>query len=156
MFNLILAIDKNGLVGSTSAKFGLPWHYPEDLKFYKKMTTGKNCVMGRSTYEAIGMALPNRHTFVLTTNPDYKLNDAEIINDVDCLDPTQEWWICGGVNVFSQFIPKASTIYITRIDGNHDGDVYFENLDLSGFKLETSESGENPALTFEKWIKNEN
>lgn len=156
MFNLILAIDQNGLVGSTTAKFGLPWHYPEDLKFYKAMTTGKDCVMGRSTYEAIGMALPNRSTYVLTTNTEYQVADAVVINDIDGLEPDKEWWICGGVNVFKQFIPKADTIYITRIKNEHKGDVYFTDLNLEQFKLETSRIGENPDLIFEKWIKNEN
>lgn len=156
MYNLILAIDQNGLVGSTTAKFGLPWHYSEDLKFYKEMTTGKDCVMGRSTYEAIGMALPNRSTYVLTTNTEYQVTDAKVINDIDCLEPNQEWWICGGVNVFKQFLPKADAIYITRIKNDHEGDVYFTDLNLEQFKLETSRVGENPDLIFEKWIKNEN
>lgn len=155
MYNLILAIDKDNLVGSTTAKFGLPWHYPEDLKFYKKMTTGKKCVMGRKTYEAIGSALPNRETYVLTTDEQYQLNDATVIHDFKQLGDQTEWWICGGVNVFKQFLPTAQNIYITRIDESHTGDVYFHDLDLSGFTLQSKTSGENPKLTFEKWIKNE-
>lgn len=155
MFNLILAIDQDNLVGSTSAKFGLPWHYPEDLKFYKQKTTGKNCVMGRSTYQAIGMALPNRNTFVVTNNKDFQLADAEVINSLEDLDPNQEWWICGGVSVFQQMWSKASVIYITRIAESHDGDVYFKDIDMTGFKLENSYLGEDSKLTFEKWIKNE-
>lgn len=155
MFNLIFAIDRDGVVGSTTAKFGMPWHYPEDLKFYKKMTTGQKCVMGRTTYEAIGGALPNRETYVLTRDREYQLADATVINSIDSLDETQDWWICGGVNVFKQFIAKADNIYITRIDQSHDGDVYFKGLDLTGFKLATNESGDNPDLVFEKWIKDE-
>lgn len=156
MYNLIFAIDRDNLVGSTTAKFGMPWHYPEDLTFYKEMTTGQRCVMGRSTYEAIGSALPNRETFVLTRNEEYKLDDAIVINSIDELDEDLEWWICGGVNVFKQFIPKATAIYITRIDESHDGDVYFKDLNLDGFKLETTRVGENLNLIFEKWIKDEN
>lgn len=155
MFNLILAIDKDNLVGSTTAKFGLPWHYPEDLKFYKKMTTGQKCVMGRKTYESIGSALPNRETYVLTTNPDYNLNDATVINDWHQLDQNQDWWICGGVNVFKQFLPFAEHIYITRIDESHEGDVYFDDLDLTDFTLVSQKTGENSKLNFEKWKKNE-
>lgn len=156
MFNLILAIDKNGLVGDSQAKFGLPWHYPEDLKFYKKMTTGKNCVMGRSTYQAIGSALPNRQTYVLTTNKQYDLEDATVINSLEILQPDQEWWICGGVSVFKQMMSQADNIYITRIDAEHSGDVYFSDIDLSGYQLISSEIGQDSRLVFEKWIKNDN
>lgn len=155
MFNLILAIDKDNLVGSTSGKFGMPWHYPEDLKFYKKMTTGQKCVMGRKTYEAIGSALPNRETYVLTRDQHYQLTDAQVINSWNQLDTNQEWWICGGVNVFKQFLPYAQNIYITRIDASHQGDVYFEDLNLAGFSLQSKQVGEDSNLTFEKWIKNE-
>lgn len=156
MFNLIFAIDQDGLVGSTSAKFGIPWHYPEDLKFYKKMTTGKNCIMGRSTYQAIGCALPNRNTLVVTRDKDLSLNDAKVIHDLTSLDASQEWWICGGVNVFEQMFDKADTIYITRIAASHKGDVYFNNIDMTGFHLVSTTVGENPILNFEKWEKNEN
>ncbi len=155
MYNIILAIDESGLVGSSSAKFGMPWHFPEDLKFYKQMTTGKKCVMGRSTYEAIGMALPNRDTYVLTRNEQYSLDDAKVINDISEVDIDQEWWICGGVNVFKQFWDKAEAIYITRIGETYTGDVYFKDMDLSNYKLVSSRSGENKKLTFEKWIKDE-
>lgn len=156
MYNLILAIDENKLVGSTTAKFGLPWHYPEDLKFYKQMTTGKKCVMGRSTYEAIGMALPNRETYVLTTNNEYSLDDATVISSLEELDNNTEWWICGGVNVFKQTISNANNIYITRIRASHDGDVYFKDMDLSNHHLAESTVGEDSRLVFEKWIKNDN
>ncbi|WOO87357.1 dihydrofolate reductase [Mollicutes bacterium LVI A0039] len=156
MFNLILAIDQNNLVGSTEAKFGMPWHYPEDLKFYKEKTTGQNCVMGRSTYEAIGKALPNRQTFVLTTNTEYVLDDATVINDISQINADGDWWICGGVNVFKQFWNCADTIYITRIGAEHQGDVYFNDLDLSAFTLVEAKTGNDPKLIFEKWMKNEN
>lgn len=156
MFNLILAIDENNLVGNTEAKFGLPWHYPEDFNFYKEKTTNQKCVMGRSTYEAIGKALPNRETYVLTTNKDYKLDDAVVINSIDELDASQEWWICGGVNVFKQFWPIADVIYITRIKNSHDGNVYFNDYDLSNFTLSDSYLGQDTDLIFEKWTANEN
>lgn len=151
MFNLIFAIDKNMLVGKTESQFGMPWYYSEDLKFYKKMTTGKKCVMGRKTYNAIGGALPNRTTYVLSRDNELKLKDAHVITSVEQLDSNEEWWICGGVNVFLQFLDVATNIYITRIDSVHDGDVYFKSLNLDKFKLVSNQPGENPILSFEKW-----
>ncbi len=156
MYNLIFAVDESGLVGNTSSKFGLPWYYPEDLKFYKEKTTNQKCVMGRSTYEAIGSALPNRETYVLTRNENYTLEDATVIHSLDELDSETEWWICGGVNVFKQCWQQADVIYITRILATHDGDVYFKDYDMNGFKLADSYVGEDPKLVFEKWIKDEN
>ncbi len=159
MFNIIFAIDKNHLVGNTNAKFGLPWHYPEDLKYYKKMTTNQICVMGRHTYEAIGSALPNRTTYVLTRDVNYKLDDAIVINDINEVttnDNETIIWICGGVSVFKQFWNKANVIYITKIDNEHSGDVYFNDYDLQDYKLESVVQGDDKQLTFEKWVKNDN
>ncbi len=151
MFNLIFAIDENNLVGNSESKFGMPWHYPEDLKFYKEMTVGKKCIMGRTTYDAIGGALPNRSTYVVTRNSDLQLDDAEVVTDINQFDPKEEWMVCGGVTIFEQFIERAEYIYITRINKQYNGDVYYDQLDLSLFELETSRCGENPDLIFEKW-----
>ncbi len=156
MYNLIFAIAKNNVIGDTESKYGMPWHYSEDLKFYKKMTTGQKCVMGRTTYEAIGSALPNRQTYVLTHNPNYQLEDASVIHSLKELDPNQLWWICGGVSVFEQTIDDANAIYITRIDCEHEGDVVYENLDLTNWHLASKKQGDNPQLTFERWERNDN
>lgn len=153
MYSLIFAIDESMLVGNTKSKYGMPWHYPEDLKFYKEMTTGQDCVMGRETYEQIGGALPNRNTFVLTRNKDYSVTDATIINDIDEIDDSNNWFICGGVNVFEQFMPKAGEIYITRINKTYEGDVYYKSLNLSDFKCVSSKQGNNKELIFEKWVR---
>lgn len=161
MYNItmILAMDKNKLVGSKKGKYGLAWHYPEDLKFYKTNTINKINVMGRTTFEHIGMALPNRTTYVLTRNKQAHFNGAMVINDVEQvleLSKTGEVMICGGVSVYQTFNQYASKIILTKIDADHDGDVYFKNLDLNSFKLKSSEKGEDSRLKFEVWEKNEN
>lgn len=153
MYSLIFAIAKNGVVGDTKSKYGMPWHYPEDLKFYKKMTTGQNCIMGRKTYDAIGSALPNRNTFVLTRDLELELSDAKVVNDINNFDSSIDYFICGGVNIFKQYWNLADKIYITRIDEEHNGDVTFTDFDLSNFELIESVKGDNPKLTFETWLR---
>lgn len=154
MLKLILAIDENNLVGSTTGKFGLAWHYPEDLKFYKRMTTNQICVMGRTTFECIGRPLPNRTTIVLSRNKDYQIDGVEVVNDIDYilkLSEQQDILICGGVQIFELFINMADVIYLTRIHATHVGDVYYNQLNLQNFELKQSELGENQVLEFQEW-----
>ena len=83
MINLIFAVDKNWLIGSSKGKNQLPWHYKEDMKYFKKITEGKTVIMGESTYMALGKALPGRVNFVVSFNKDLKLKDALVYNDLD-------------------------------------------------------------------------
>ncbi len=155
--SLILAIDENGLVGNTKSKFGLPWHYKEDLIYYKNMTQHKMNIMGKNTYNAIGYALPNRETIVLSTTLK-SLEDASVVSDIsDILKiDTKEIMITGGPSVFKSFIPYADTFYITRILKYYEGDVFYKDLDLTDFKLIESRLGENKDLVFETWERNAN
>ncbi len=154
---LILAMDKNNLVGNNNMKYGLPWHYPEDLKYYKEMTTSKVNVMGKNTYNAIGRALPNRETYVLSRTLD-KLSDATVIKDISevfKLDE-KEVMITGGPMVFNSFIDYADEVLITKINKAYTGDVYYNDLDLSDFKLVDKKEGVDKDLVFEKWERNAN
>ena len=155
MISMIFAIDQDNLVGDSTKKFGLPWHYPVDLKFYQTMTTGKKTIMGRKTCELIGKALPNRETYVLTSNKNYKFPGATTINNIEQileLNKEEEIMIVGGVKVFECMINYADKLYITRIHKSHQGDAYYHHLDLSNFKLiNTKKDGE---LEFQEWIKN--
>ena len=147
MISLILAIGKNKLVGNTKTSNGLPWHYPEDLAFYKAKTTGKINVMGKTTYDMIGYALPNRTTIVLSRDQELVLNDAEVVNDPQIiidryLDCEDEIMICGGVAIFKLFIDYADKIYLTLVNQDYEGDKYYD-LDVTNFKVEDKlESGD--------------
>lgn len=159
MYNvtMILAIDKNNLVGKKDGRFGLAWHYPEDLQFYKQNTVKKINVMGRNTFELIGKPLPNRQTCVLTRNKEYQCQDVKIVNTVkEVLDLSlkQEVMICGGVSVYETFNKYASKIILTRIDAEHQGDVYYNTLDMTSFVLTSTEK--SGILEFQTWERNEN
>lgn len=110
----------------------LPWHIPEDLKHFKALTNGKTVLMGRRTYESIvhqfGRPLPNRRNIVLTTQPDlpppaemYSSREAalEALQGLDAL------YVIGGSSVYASFLPIATRLELTLVEGHHHGDVFF-------------------------------
>src|SRR5438105_15739269 len=87
----------------------IPWHLPEDFKWFKKMTTGHVIVMGRKTFESIGKPLPNRTTVVVTRQP-RSIPSVLTISDLSQLDSLpevagREIFICGGAQIYQQALP---------------------------------------------------
>ncbi|MCC9274151.1 MAG: dihydrofolate reductase, partial [Enterococcus aquimarinus] len=108
MLAALWAEDLQGIIGKDQT---LPWHLPNDLKYFKEMTIGKTIVMGRTTFEGMGSRpLPNRQTIVLTRNPDYQAEGVTVMHSVDDVlayaktkeEPTM---IIGGAVVFQDFLP---------------------------------------------------
>ena len=127
MFSIIVAIGKNNEIGK---KNKLIWHIPEDLKNFKKITTGKTVVMGRKTHESIGKALPNRKNIILTRNFNIKHDEnIEVYNDLENFidkykNNNEEIFIIGGEEIYKQFIDKDLIDYlyiseIKKIYGTH-------------------------------------
>jgi dihydrofolate reductase len=129
----------------------IPWHLPEDFKWFKKMTTGQVIVMGRKTYESIGKPLPNRTTIVLSRSP-LEIPEVRTIADLQQLDSLQaelagrEIFICGGAQVYEHALPMCSDLYLTLVKRNVEGDTFFpafegrfalkeEILDQPDFKI---------------------
>lgn len=162
MYTMILALDKNNLVGNTESKFGIPWYYPEDLAFYKRKTINKINVMGRLTFEQIGKALPNRDTLVMSKNRELIIPYVTVISDLEELKKyveesnkgiNQEIMIVGGPKIFQFFFDKVDKIYLTKIDNEYEGNVFYKELNLEKFELKDSQKGNNPDLKFETWIR---
>jgi len=108
----------------------IPWHLPEDFKWFKKMTTGQVIVMGRKTYESIGKPLPNRTTIVLSRSP-LKIPGVSVVADLKELgllgDELAGWeiFICGGAQVYEQALPMCSDLYLTLVKRHVEGDTFF-------------------------------
>src|SRR5438034_8764081 len=107
----------NRVIGAGSR---IPWHLPEDFKWFKEMTTGQVVVMGRKTFEGIGKPLPNRTTIVLTRSPGPIAGVRTIsdLNQLDSSDPAlagREIFICGGAQVYQQALPVCSDLYLTVV-----------------------------------------
>jgi dihydrofolate reductase len=108
----------------------IPWHLPEDFKWFKQMTTGHVIVMGRRTFESIGKPLPNRLTIVLTrsasTIPGVRTVSA--LSQIDPTDPAlagREIFICGGAQLYQQALPLCSDLYLTLVQRVVEGDTVF-------------------------------
>jgi dihydrofolate reductase len=123
-FKAIAAMSENRVIGRGNQ---IPWHLPEDFKWFKQLTTGNVIVMGRKTFESIGKPLPNRTTIVVsrsgfsypgvTTVSDWK--------DIDISQESREVFICGGGQVYAQALPKCSDLYLTVVKRTVDGDAFF-------------------------------
>ena len=126
-FKAIAAMSLNRVIGAGNR---IPWHLPEDFKWFKQMTTGQIIVMGRKTFESIGKPLPNRTTIVLTrsTGP---IPGVRTISDLGQLDPTdaalagREIFICGGAQLYQQALPLCSDLYLTLVQRVVEGDILF-------------------------------
>jgi len=128
--SLVVAASTNDVIGSNGE---LPWHLPDDLRQFKRVTTGKPVIMGRRTFESIGRPLPNRRNIVMTRNPDYVAPGCEVVSSVDAaLDlagGADEVMIIGGGQVYRDFLPRADRIYLTRVQTEVKGDTHFPELD---------------------------
>lgn len=135
---LIAAVSENGCIGNQGQ---LPWHLPEDLKHFKKLTEGKVVIMGRKTWESLPekfRPLPNRLNTVITTQQNYQIPpSAEKYQNIDeaiAAHAGKEIMIIGGATMYKQCIDKASVLYITEVRQHVDGDAFFPNIDKTVWK----------------------
>lgn len=124
---MIAAMAKNRVIGLDN---DMPWHLPDDLKFFKKMTVGKPVVMGRKTFESIGSKpLPNRPNFVVSRQAGYQADGATVFDSVEAVLATlvneQEVIIMGGGQLYELMLPKADKLYLTMINAEINGDTKF-------------------------------
>jgi dihydrofolate reductase len=123
-FKAIAAMSVNRVIGRDGQ---IPWRLPDDLKWFKRMTTGQVVVMGRKTFESIGKPLPGRATVVLTRSP-APIPGVRTITDLTQLDLMQEArevFICGGAQVYGLALPMCSDLYLTLVNRVVEGDVFF-------------------------------
>lgn len=140
MISIIVAVaGKKRLIGT---KGGMPWYIPEELKRFKEITMGHPIIMGRKTHESIGKALPGRTNIVITTHPDYQAEGCIVVHSLDdALRQAQgddECFVIGGGEIYKQALPLADKLYLSYIDKEIKGDVFFP--DYSDFKKKIYES----------------
>lgn len=144
MISFIWAMDDNQVIGKDNE---LPWHLPEDLKFFKRVTMGHPIVMGRKTFESIGRPLPGRENIIITRNPSYHSESCIVFYDLQEFlnycnkNFDEEFFVIGGAEVFKQLLPNAERLYITRIHEQFEGDTFFPSLNLDEWKLVSQEKG---------------
>ncbi len=148
---MVLAMSENGVIGHEGK---VPWHYPEDLKHFRTTTEGHAIIMGRKTYLEVGKPLPKRRNLVVSTS----LSAAPGIEVFPSLSAAieaayatdAEPHVIGGQRIFEEALPLATTVWLTRVHRDVEGDVSV-SLDLAPFELaEARKSGD---LTFERWTR---
>jgi dihydrofolate reductase len=123
-FKAIAAMSLNRVIGAGNK---IPWHLPEDFKWFKQLTTGNIIVMGRKTFESIGRPLPNRETVVLSRSQ-FSFPGVRTISDLSELDlsnDSREVFICGGAQIYQQALPLCSDLYLTLVKREVAGDAFF-------------------------------
>ena len=155
---LIVAVADSGVIGRDNS---LPWHLPDDLKRFKRLTMGKPIVMGRKTFESIGKPLPGRQNIVVTRDANYRREGVDVVHGVDeavrAAAGAAEIMVIGGADLFRLFLPRADRIHLTRVHADVAGDVVWSPLpDTWGVvESEPHAADERHAypMTFEVWEK---
>ena len=153
--SLIVAMSENRVIGRQNQ---MPWHLPNELKYFKRMTIGKPVVMGRNTFESIGKPLPGRPNIIVTRNAEYDADGVSVVTSVeDALDLAQqlsehdanaEVMVIGGAQIFAVTLPIADRLYLTEVHAIVDGDVFFPEFRRADWRLVSREEhaadGANP------------
>lgn len=144
MLSIIVAVAENNVIGKDNK---LIWHLPEDLKRFKKLTTGHTIIMGRKTFESLGRILPNRKHVILCNDMELNIEDenVEVLEDISMLkqyiDSTEENFIIGGATIYKLLLPYVNKIYLTLIHEKFEGDVFFPEIDEREWKIVETEKG---------------
>jgi len=147
MISIIVATDRNGLIGKGNS---LPWHFSEDLRYFREKTVGKYVVFGERTYRSLNAELKDRKVIVLSrrmTDDCKKVVVARSKEEALSL-AKGEVLVAGGASVYEQFLPIADRIYLTIIEGEYEGDVYFPKINEKEWEMIEERKGQNKKLRF--------
>ncbi|MBM7602098.1 dihydrofolate reductase [Metabacillus crassostreae] len=143
MISLIVAMDENRLIGKDNQ---LPWHLPQDLAYFKRMTMNHKIVMGRKTYESIGRPLPGRENIILTRDHSYKMDGCKVLHSIEEIlelskNTDENIFVIGGAEIFKEILPYSDRLYMTHIHHNFEGDTFFPQLKETDWETLSVEAG---------------
>ena len=132
---LVAAVAANGVIGRDGQ---LPWHLPEDLKHFKRLTLGHPVIMGRRTWESLGRALPGRDNIVVTRTAGYEAPGAAVASSLEaalalCAGESVVF-VIGGQQLFAESLPIAAGLVLTEIYRDYEGDTWFPRYDRSRWR----------------------
>lgn len=143
MISIIVAVAQNGTIGD---KNSLLWHISEDMRFFKRTTSGHPVIMGRKTYESLGRPLPNR-TNVVISRTAQQIEGCAVARSlqeaVEMFPTEQEVFIIGGAQIYALALEIADRIYLTRVEKEYQGDTSFPEWDASQWQLISREAYPN-------------
>ncbi|WP_439134606.1 dihydrofolate reductase [Pseudomaricurvus sp.] len=140
---LIVAQAENRVIGLDNK---MPWHLPEDLQYFKRVTLGKPIIMGRKTFESIGRPLPGRTNIVITRQKDWQADGVEVVSSLEVAieraaeESPEEVMVIGGAQIYEAGLPLADRVYLTQIHQTFEGDTWFPELG-AGWYEKNCESG---------------
>ena len=131
-------MDRNRLIGAGG---GIPWRLPDDMKHFRKVTMGKPVLMGRITYESIPLRfrpLAGRSNIILTRQSDYYAPGCVVVHSLDAALAAAagqpELMVIGGADLYEQLMPQADRLYLTLVDGEFAGDVFFPSIEVEQWR----------------------
>jgi dihydrofolate reductase len=141
---LIAALNKNRVIGRDGK---IPWHIPEDLQRFKRITSNHTILMGRKTFESIGKPLPNRRNVIISRNKNHVAESMEVFPTVasalSALENEEKVFVIGGGEIFLQTIDRADELNLTIVENDESGDVFFPPYEQLLGKLFYISSEEN-------------
>jgi dihydrofolate reductase len=149
-YRAIAAMAENRVIGNQNT---IPWHLPEDFKWFKKTTMGHTLLMGRKTFDSIGRPLPGRQTIILSRKQ-LSIPETVTVNTIDAVESvatSDTIWIAGGAEIYQLLLPKCSDLYLTRVHQSPEGDTFFPEFEKS-FQLD-SVLESNDSFSIEHWKK---
>ena len=157
--SLLVAASENNVIGKDNK---LPWHLPNDLKYFKNQTWGMPVLMGRKTFESIGKPLQGRKSIVITRNKNWQHAGTDVVHSVEeAIDRAKEYgvkeiFVIGGSEIFTTSFDQANRIYLTRVHHQFDGDAFFPEVSSHNWNLVQSHfchaDEKNPySHTFQLW-----
>lgn len=142
MLSIIVATAENNAIGKDN---DLIWYISDDLKRFKRLTTGHTILMGRKTYESLpNGALPKRENVVITRDKDLQLPKCTMLNSIEeaiekYTNSKEEIFVIGGGSIYEKLLPFAQNIYLTKVHESFDADVFFPEIDENKWKVISEE-----------------
>ncbi len=154
MISIIVAIARNGAIGAGNQ---LIWHIGEDLRRFKRITTGHPVVMGRKTYESIGRPLPGRENIVVSRQCGLCLEGVTVVDSLEQALASyadaddREVFVIGGGELYAQALPLADRLYVTWVDQTPEADTFFPIIDPAQWRIVWSET--HSGYTFTDYVR---
>lgn len=139
MISIIVAVARNGVIGDKNA---LLWHISEDLRNFKRVTTGHPVVMGRNTFLSLGRPLPGRTNVVVSRTVD-QIEGCPVVHSPEeafaMFPAEEEVFVIGGAQIYARALDVADRFYLTRVEHDYEGDTSFPEWDRTQWRLVSSE-----------------
>jgi dihydrofolate reductase len=159
IISFVVAADEGNVIGKNNS---LPWHLPNDLRYFKNLTWGMPILMGRKTFDSIGKPLPGRRNIVITRSGEWQHAGVDTVHSIEAAlalaqaDDVKEIFVIGGAEIFKTAYPFAYRLYLTRVHHRFEGDVFLPEINEQEWhKVKETAAGKDDKNaydhTFEVW-----